>query len=265
MAKAPKADRAAQGEKTAKRAPGHAAPKKRGDLGTQLVSLLVRSSHPRLAVVASLTGLVGALLSHRGIGQSLAAAAALLVVWVATGIGNDVADRAGDASAPRPHKPVAEGVVPPGNASFAVICLSVLAVPLSLENGTVAGLCLLATLPVAWLYNPRLHRTLFSWLPWAVTFVLIAFFFAYGGWGLGVHGSAPSWPVIVSTAVLGVGIHLVTSAPGLVADNKTDTRHLPLRLALKVGAGKLMLIGVVISVLGLAGLITGLLTVGLHG
>ena len=40
------------------------------------------------------------------------------------------------------------GIVPPGNASFAVAVLLLLVIPLSLQNGTAAGLFLLATLVV---------------------------------------------------------------------------------------------------------------------
>ena len=43
-------------------------------------------------------------------------------------------------------------------------------------------------------------------------------------------------------ALLGVGVHLLVALPGLVADNAEGVRHLPLRLALKLGATRLLLL-----------------------
>ena len=240
-------------------------PRQKGDLGRQLRALLTRSIHPRIAIAAMIVGILGGLLTHRGLGAALMAGLALLVTQAVNGIGNDVSDRDSDAKAKRPGKPIAEGIVPAGNASFVALCLAIVAIPLSLTHGTVAGLCLLATLVVGWLYNTRLHATVLSWLPWALTFALVVFFFAYGGPGLGVHGSAPGWLPVLTAAILGVGVHILTSAPGLVADNAGGTRHLPLRLGLKLGASKVLLLGIVLTAIGLIGLIVALSTSGLHG
>ncbi len=56
-------------------------------------------------------------------------------------------------------------------------------IPLSLQNGTQAGLYLLATLLVGAVHNRWLHTTALSWLGWAATFALLTFFVTYGGWG----------------------------------------------------------------------------------
>jgi hypothetical protein len=63
--------------------------------------------------------------------------------------------------------------------------------------------------------------------------------------------------------VLGVGVHVLTSLSGLVEDNNAGRQHLPLRLALRFGAPRLLALSAVFCVLVL-GLIAWLgATVGL--
>jgi hypothetical protein len=60
-----------------------------------------------------------------------------------------------------------------------------------------------------------------------------------------------------------VGVHVLTSLSGLVEDNRAGRRHLPLRLALRVGAPRLLVLSAVFCMLVL-GLIAYLgATVGL--
>ena len=162
------------------------------------------------------------------------------------------------SATPRPAhsgNPVAEDRIPSGNATFAATCLAILAIPLALQNGTVAGVALLLTLVSGFLYEKALRRTPLSWLPWAISFGLLPAFLSYGGWGGGVHGAPPTLVVTVLSALLGVGVHFLISLPDLVADNKTGMRHLPLRIALKVGAPRLLVISVVWTVLVAIGIV----------
>ncbi len=48
--------------------------------------------------------------------------------------------------------------------------------------------------------------------------------------------------------MLGVGVHVLTSLRGLVDDNQAGRRHLPLRLALRVGAPRLLVLTIVFCV-----------------
>jgi 4-hydroxybenzoate polyprenyltransferase len=79
-----------------------------------------------------------------------------------------------------------------------------------------------------------------------------------------VHGAPPTLVVTALSALLGVGVHFLISLPDLVADNKTGMRHLPLRIALKVGAPRLLVISVVWTVLVAIGIVVALLSVGLR-
>ena len=62
-------------------------------------------------------------------------------------------------------------------------------------------------------------------------------------------GSAPLTTFVVLCAVLGFCVHFLTSLPDLVVDNQAGTRHLPLRIALRTGAPRLMVISIVATVL----------------
>ena len=52
----------------------------------------------------------------------------------------------------------------------------------------------------------------------------------------------PTIAMTVAAALLGVGVHVLTSLRGLVDDNRAGRRHLPLRLALRLGAPRLLVL-----------------------
>jgi hypothetical protein len=93
-----------------------------------------------------------------------------------------------------------------------------------------------------------------SWLPWAVQFALYPAYLAYGGWNGQGTDTPPTIVVTALAAVLGVLVHVLRALPGLVPDNQDGRRHLPLRIALRTGAPRLLL---------LASVLTGLVVVGL--
>ena len=211
------------------------------------VGLLIVASHPLQAVV--LAGAMGVLAfySDRGWGESLAVAAAVLLVQLALGLHNDACDGRLDALAKAPRKPVGAGDLPAGNARFFALILVVISIPVSLLSGTVAAPALLVTLPIGYIHNRILHRTLFSFLGWMLTFSLYPVFLAYGGWGAGRHGDDPTWQFLVVSAFVGLCAHLATSLPDLVGDNAAGVRSLPLRIALRTGAPRLLIGTVILS------------------
>ncbi len=215
------------------------------------VGLLVMASHPLQAVV--LAGAIGVLAfySDRGWRESFAAAGAVLLVQLALGLHNDASDAAFDAKAEAPRKPVGAGDLPAGNARFFALILVVIAIPVSLLNGTVAAPALLVTLPIGYVHNRILHRTPLSFVGWMLTFGLYPVFLAYGGWGAGRHGDDPTWQFIAASAFVGLCAHFATTLPDLVGDNAAGVRSLPLRIALKTGAPRLLIGTVILSLIGL--------------
>ncbi|HET6625530.1 MAG TPA: UbiA family prenyltransferase [Nocardioidaceae bacterium] len=228
-----------------------------------LTASLVLASHPLPTVAMTVVLTAAAALSGRtGLGCALVAATVLsgqlTVGWM-----NDVIDRHRDAKVGRDDKPVAMGWVEPGTVTFAIACVVLLLVPLSIANGTAAGIAHLLAVFSAWMYNFWFKRTVLSWLPYAVSFGLLPAFLSYGGLGGGMHGGPPTIVMTVLAALLGIGIHFLNTLPDLVEDNETGVRHLPLRIALRTGAPKLLWVSLTWTALAAAGMVVAALTVGL--
>lgn len=225
---------------------------------------LVLACHP-VATLALAVGLaVAAALSGRSGEEVLLVAVTVLTGQVTVGWVNDLADRERDRQVGRQDKPVALGWVDPGTVSFATACAVLVVIPLSMANGTAAGLAYLAAVLSLWLYSLFLKLTPFSWLPYAVSYALLPAFLSYGGLGGGLHGGPPTILMTVLAAALGIGVHFLTALPDLVEDNQTGARHLPLRIALRTGAPRLLWISTAVTALTGAGIVIAALTVGLR-
>jgi 4-hydroxybenzoate polyprenyltransferase len=225
---------------------------------------LVHSAHPKQAVF--LTAVIGVLaaIDDRPQREVFVSAAAVLAVQLSLGLSNDLCDQRHDYRAQTTGKPIAAGTLPAGRASYWMTVLVLLAVPVSMYSGTAAGLALLATLPIGWVHNRWLHRTAFSWVGWTLSAALLPAFLAYGGWAGGLHGDPPTLAVTGAAAAAGFCLHFVTTLGDLVDDNKSGARNLPLRVALRIGAPRLLVLTILLTTLAVAGLVVAGLTVGLR-
>lgn len=230
--------------------------------GTAIALLL--AAHPLQSALIALGVGAAAALSGRSTREVGLVLITVLVGRATAGWLNDVADRQRDIAADRADKPVAQDWVHPSTVTFTVACATCLLVPLSISNGTNAGVAHLLSVAAAWAYNTRIKLTALSWLPWAVSFGLLPAFLSYGGWGGGLHGGPPSILMTLLAALLGVGVHFFVALPDLVGDNRTGQKNLPLRIALRIGAAKLLLATSVYLVLVTAGLVAAGFTVGLE-
>lgn len=214
-----------------------------------------RAVHPRQAIAfAVVVGLLVAL-TRGSAREVLISAAAVLVAQLIMGLSNDLAGVEDDQRSGAGGKPIAQGLIPPGNVSFAIIVLLFLVVPLALQNGTVAGLFLLSTLVVGFVHNRWLRGTAFSWVGWTATFALLTYFVTFGGWAADAHGSRPFTSFVLLCALLGFLVHFLTALPDLVDDNAAGVRHLPLRIALRTGATRLLVLAGVATLLVLVALV----------
>ncbi len=189
--------------------------------------------------------------------------ATVLVGQVVLGWDNDLVDDAADHQAEREDKPLVTGPLDRGTIGFALACAVLLVVPLSMSSGITAGVSYLLSLLVGLAANRWLRNGVLSWLPWAISFALYPAYLSYGGWSGGATGHPPTVAITVAAAVLGVGVHVLTSLSGLVEDNRAGRRHLPLRLALRVGAPRLLALSavfcvLVVGVIGYVGATVGL-------
>jgi 4-hydroxybenzoate polyprenyltransferase len=224
---------------------------------------LVRAAHPRLGLVTAL-GLAGAAAlsgrSSQAVGMVLATA---LVGQAVLGWHNDLVDRARDASDEREDKPLVRGDLDPSTVWFWLAVAVMLVVPLAVFHGVWAGLAYLGYLLVGILGNVLLRGGWLSWLSWAGSYALLPASLAYGGFAGQGRETPPEVSVTVLAALLGVCVHVVVALPGLVADNQDGRRHLPLRIALRTGAPRLLWISLVATGLVLAGLLVAGARVGL--
>ena len=209
---------------------------------------LVRAAHPRQAVLTALGMAVAAAVSGRPPREVGLVLATVLVGQAVLGWDNDLVDQKADRAAERTDKPLATGALERGTVGFALACALLLLVPLSLSSGITAGLAYLLSVLVGLAGNRWLRDGRFSWLPWAGSFALYPAYLSYGGWGGGTQGSAPTVAMTAVSAVLGVGVHVLTSLRGLVDDHQAGRRHVPLRLALRVGAPRLLVLAIVFCV-----------------
>lgn len=236
----------------------------RVDLSRTLPVTLFQASHPRQAAITSVVVTVAAAFTGRPFRELVLVFLTVLIGQVILGWHNDLVDAPRDRRHERVGKPVAEKTLSSGNAWYALAIAVLVVVPLSIANGTGAGAAHLVMLVIAISANAGpLRSTRFSYLPWMASFALWPAFLSYGGWGGQTDGGAPTLVMIVLAALLGIGVHLLTSLPGLVHDNEDRFQHFPLVLALKTGAPKLLVITAgYLGVIGVLILIAGV-TVGI--
>jgi 4-hydroxybenzoate polyprenyltransferase len=185
---------------------------------------LVAAAHPGPALaVTVLSGLL-ALAQGLDAPRTLLVVAAVLSGQLTIGWSNDLVDRGRDLRAGRDDKPLATGEVTVSLVRSCCIGAVAACVALSLALGPAAGLLQLACVASGWAYNLGLKATLWSWMPYAVSF----------GGLTGVvtlaDGQAPPWWWPVGAALLGVGAHLLNVLPDLADDAATGVHGLPHRL-----------------------------------
>ncbi len=224
---------------------------------------LVLSCHPLPAAAMTVALTAAAALTGRSGPECLLVAATVLTGQLTIGWINDLVDADRDRASGRRDKPVAMGWIDPGTVSFATACAVLLVIPLSVANGTAAGIAHLAAVLSAWTYDFYFKRNPLSWLPYAVSFGLLPAFLSYGGLGGGMHGSPPTIAMTVLAALLGIGIHFLNALPDLVEDNEQGLRHLPLLIALRIGAPRLLWISTAYTAVVAVGMVIAALTVGL--
>ena len=225
--------------------------------------LVLRSAHPKQAFLTAAGVAAAAALAGRPTRELGLVFVTVLIGQTIVGWHNDLRDRARDAANETPRKPVAEGLLDPGTLWFLIACAALLVVPLAIANGVVAGVTYLVIVVVSLLGNLVLRKSWLSWLPWAVSYGLYPAFLSYGGWGGAAEGSPPEISITLLAALLGVCVHFLRALPGLVADNRDGYRHLPLRVALRTGAPRLLWIMIVLTALVVAALLVTGNSVGL--
>jgi 4-hydroxybenzoate polyprenyltransferase len=131
---------------------------------------------------------------------------------------NDVHDADADRAAGRDTKPTVRGDVRPEDLRVPILVSATMTIPLSfLAAGWVGGAAHIAAVASALAYNFFLARTMWSWVPYAVSFALMPAFIA--------QASAPSlWPTVpitILSVLVGVTAHLLNAIPDIDIDRDT--------------------------------------------
>jgi 4-hydroxybenzoate polyprenyltransferase len=189
------------------------------------VTALLLASHP--GPTAAVTLFAALLLVGLDAPGSTVAVATLAVLagQLSVGWSNDWWDADRDRAVGRRDKPVVAGRVTPVRLRTAALVAAVGCVCLSLATGWRPGVVHLAAVACAWAYNGRLKHTLWSWLPFAVSFGLLPMFLV-----LTLPGSPrAAWWAVAGGGLLGIGAHVVNVLPDLEDDAVTGVRGLPHR------------------------------------
>lgn len=192
----------------------------------------VRAAHaaPTVVVTALAAGFAaGAGAPARTVGLL---AAAVLAGQLSVGWCNDAVDARRDTASGRPDKPVVRGDVTAAALRRAALTALAVCAVLSLALGALPGLLHIAAVASAWAYDLGVKATAASWLPYAISFGLLA---ATVVTALPGRPAPQPW-VVAATALLGVGAHLANAAPDLEDDLRAGVRGLPHRLGRRATA-----------------------------
>lgn len=159
------------------------------------------------------TAVVGAPWSSVALVLLASAAGQATVGWT-----NDVHDADADRAAGRDTKPTVRGQIRPEDLRIPILVSATLTIPLSfLAAGWVGGSAHIAAVASALVYNFFLARTMWSWVPYAVSFALMPVFIA--------QASSPSlWPTVpitILSVLVGVTAHLLNAIPDIDIDRDT--------------------------------------------
>jgi protoheme IX farnesyltransferase len=186
---------------------------------------LLRACHPEPTAAVTLAAVALAVATGRDTPGLVAVAAAVLAGQLSIGWLNDYLDAERDRASGRRDKPVAAGAVPARVAGAAAAAAVLLCIPLSLLSGVVGGAAHVLAVASGWAYDLGLKATVWSVLPYAVSFGLLPAFVV-----LGLPGAAaPVWWLVAAGALMGCAAHFANALPDLAADAATGVRGLPHR------------------------------------
>jgi 4-hydroxybenzoate polyprenyltransferase len=208
--------------------------------GTRLRAYLAATHFPQaLAMVLLMTvgtAVCGGSWSSVALVFLASAAGQATVGWT-----NDVHDAAADHAAGRSNKPTVRGELRPDDLRVPILVSATLTIPLSfVAAGWIGGAAHIAAVASALAYNFFLARTVWSWVPYAVSFALMPVFIA--------QASSPTlWPTVPVTllsVLVGVTAHLLNAIPDIDIDRDTGWGG----LAVALGKPRSMILAAVLVV-----------------
>jgi len=158
---------------------------------------------------------------------------------------NDLHDSAADRAVGRANKPTVRGDLRPEDLRLPILVSATLTLPLSFfAAGWIGGAAHIAAVASALAYNFFLARTVWSWVPYAVSFALMPVFIAQAS-------SLTLWPtiaVVLLSVLVGVTAHLLNAVPDIGIDRETGWGG----LAVSLGKQRSIVLVVVLVIVGVA-------------
>ncbi|MHC2998387.1 UbiA family prenyltransferase [Microbacterium sp. HJ5] len=196
------------------------------------VRALWGSTHPGPTVVVSVLALTLGLAVGLAPWRLALLTLAVFAGQLSVGISNDALDADRDRAVGRTDKPLARGDVSLRTAWAAASACLILALVLSAPLGWRMLAAHALFLGSAWAYNAGLKSSVFSIVPFLVSFGI---FPSLATLSAPEPSFAPGW-AWVAGAALGAAVHLTNVLPDLEDDARTGVRGLPHRLGPRVSA-----------------------------
>ena len=180
----------------------------------RLLQGFVRAAHPLPTIAVSLVTTAFAW-SLGWVGWPLITVfTAILIGQLSVGWSNDAFDASLDAQVGRTSKPTVALNVSARALWIAAVCALLIAILLSWTvAGWLGGSFHEFAILMAWLYNIRLSRTVWSWLPYALAFGVMPAFLSFG-----FNDEPPTLWAVAVFAIIGVSAHLANAMPDADSD-----------------------------------------------
>lgn len=146
--------------------------------------------------------------------------AAILADQLSVGWSNDWIDAGRDTAVARRDKPIAMHEVGRRTVAVAAFVALALALVLTVPLGPAALVVHAVAVASAWSYNAVLKRTVFSVIPFMLSFALLPAIVTLGA----VPPAWPAWWVMVTGCLLGAAAHITNVLPDLEQDRATGVR-----------------------------------------
>jgi len=214
----------------------------------------VKATHFPQALAMVLVSIVAsALFGQQGI-QLLFVAIATAAGQASIGWVNDYVDAKTDIALKRAHKPSVRYVLKPEALRIPILIALLVSLPFSfLAAGWIGGSAHILAVASAQIYNLFLSRTVWSWLPYAVSFSLLTVFLTQSS----SNDLWPSWQIVVIAACVGVSAHILNALPDMELNKRAQLGGLVVTLG---RTKSILVLSVIVFVL--LGLLTWQLLLG---
>lgn len=218
-------------------------------LTTRLRAYIAATHFPQALTMVLLTTISSWVLGQRSF--------VLVFIFIAVASGqasigwvNDRQDAKIDSALNRVEKPLVGDSLQPSDLVRPIQIATVITVVFSfLAAGWIGGLAHILAVASAQIYNIYLARTIWSWLPYAISFGLLTVFVTQSSSAL----LWPSWQLVLIAICVGVIAHIFNALPDLQRDKESNLGGLVVAL----GKSKSLTVAVLLAA-GIVGLLLDL-------